>query len=182
MAVFVDDANIAATVGRHTSRWSHLTADTLQELHAFATGPLGLRREWFQPGTPLANPGSYSAQGWHYDLTENKRAQAIRLGAVPCSTQELAAIIMMRAPATLERRRERAQLQVEADKVCDWPPPGCGEPVWFLPTEAGRHQVTNADGSDHHATCYAWLAQQVRERAVRLTAAAAKAALRPTLF
>jgi Protein of unknown function (DUF4031) len=55
MAVYVDDAGILAEVRNgsrvHVSRWSHLTADTQEELHEFAAR-LGLRREWFQPGRP----------------------------------------------------------------------------------------------------------------------------------
>lgn len=48
----------------------HLTADTLEELHAFAAR-LGMKREWFQPkSTP------------HYDLTASKRERALELGAV----------------------------------------------------------------------------------------------------
>ena len=47
MTVYVDDASIAATVGRLAARWSHLIADDQDELHAFALR-LGLRREWFQ--------------------------------------------------------------------------------------------------------------------------------------
>jgi hypothetical protein len=49
MTVYVDNSNIAATVGRHASRWSHLTADDKEELHAFAAR-LGLRRSYFQTG------------------------------------------------------------------------------------------------------------------------------------
>jgi Protein of unknown function (DUF4031) len=183
VAVFVDDASIAATVGRHTSRWSHLTADSPEELHAFAAR-LGLRRSYYQQ-RPEANPGSFAAAGWHYDLTEPKRAQALRLGAVPCSARELSAVMMMRAPATLARRREKARQLVGsggADKVCDWPGPGCGQPVWFAPTEGGSHQVLDANGADHHGTCYAWLAQEVRQRVDRRAAEAEAEAARPTLF
>lgn len=183
MAVYVDDAAIPATVGRHTSHWSHLTADTREELHAFADR-LGLRREWFQPGNPQARPGSFSAEGWHYDLTVGKREQAIRLGALPVSRQELSAVIHMRSPRTRARRAQAAQGQ--GDKVCDWPPPGCGQPIWFRPTESGTHQAVDADGTDHHATCAAWLAKQVRERAERASARraaeAAEADRAPTLF
>lgn len=79
MTVYVDDASIQATVpnGRisHTSKWSHLTADTKDELHAFAA-KLGLRRSYFQD-----KPNGL----WHYDVTEGKRRQAIRLGAVEIS-------------------------------------------------------------------------------------------------
>ena len=66
----------------HGRMWAHLTADTLDELHAFAVGRLGLRRGWFQtkPGKPWQD---------HYDLTEAKRVQAINAGAVVLSTDEM---------------------------------------------------------------------------------------------
>jgi hypothetical protein len=74
MTVYVDDMRMPALVGHVQARWSHLTADTDEELHAFAAR-LGLRREWFQPNTrrPEAN---------HYDVTDALRDEAIRLGAV----------------------------------------------------------------------------------------------------
>ena len=54
MTVYVDSLRIPATVGRITARWSHLVADSDDELHAFAAR-LGLRRAWAQyPGTPRA--------------------------------------------------------------------------------------------------------------------------------
>ncbi|PZS32947.1 MAG: DUF4031 domain-containing protein [Pseudonocardiales bacterium] len=99
MTVYVDDAMIAATVGRLTSRWSHLIADDQAELHAFAAR-LGLRLAWFQhptrTGKPRATPGSCAAENWHYDLTSGKRAQAIRLGAVPVTRRHMVAIINRR--------------------------------------------------------------------------------------
>jgi hypothetical protein len=80
MAVYVDDASIPAEVRNgprvHNSRWSHLTADTADELHAFAQR-LGLRREWFQDGR---HP--------HYDVTEGKRHRALQLGAQPNTWRE----------------------------------------------------------------------------------------------
>lgn len=72
MTVYVDDMRRRARVGRLVATWSHLTADTREELHAFAA-KLGLKRSWFQePDIPGL---------WHYDVTETKRQQAIRLGA-----------------------------------------------------------------------------------------------------
>ena len=67
MAVYVDDAMIAADVPNgpvvHHSRWSHLWADTEQELHDFAVNRLGLRRSYFQPAE--------DHHGFaHYDLTD----------------------------------------------------------------------------------------------------------------
>lgn len=73
MTVYVDDAKIPATVGRIKARWSHLFADTQDELHEFAAS-IGLKRAWFQ-GPPRHDPF------WHYDVTEGKRQEAIRAGA-----------------------------------------------------------------------------------------------------
>jgi hypothetical protein len=70
MTVYVDDA-IVQWRGR---RWAHLMADTLDELHAFATA-LGIPRRAFQD----------KRSGAHYDVTEELREQAIRLGAVAIS-------------------------------------------------------------------------------------------------
>lgn len=95
MTVYVDDAAISATVGRHTSRWSHLFADTQDELHQFAKR-LGLKREWFQPAPSYAKSGSPAAEMWHYDVTAPKRAQAIRLGARPVTAREGLDIIRAR--------------------------------------------------------------------------------------
>jgi hypothetical protein len=58
---------------------SHMTADTLDELHALAE-KIGLRREWFQPH-PLAP---------HYDLTERRRGAALLAGAVFVPAKEQA--------------------------------------------------------------------------------------------
>ena len=100
MAVFVDDMLLSAEVpnGNRTVRgeWSHLTATTTEELHAFAVGKLGMKRAWFQPARLVADndytrarcperigkpfPGSRD----HYDLTAPVRLKAIKLGAVPC--------------------------------------------------------------------------------------------------
>jgi 1,6-anhydro-N-acetylmuramate kinase len=76
MTVYIDDARIRWR-GRH---WSHLVADTPEELHE-AAGLLGLRREWAQErGRTL-----------HYDLPDELRERAIALGvAEPISWQELA--------------------------------------------------------------------------------------------
>lgn len=100
MTVYVDDMLMAATIpGARPARWSHLVADTPEELHEFAAR-LGLRRSWFQEpkglgGLPL-KPESLRAQHWHYDVTATKRAQAIRMGAVPVTVTELVGIIRER--------------------------------------------------------------------------------------
>src|SRR6266700_3413411 len=110
MAVYVDDANIPATVpngrARHTSRWSHLFADTQDELHEFAA-QLGLRRSYFQPGKPRGD-GSPSPH-WHYDVTAGKRQQAIRLGAQPVTWRESTEIMRER-----DAKAERASVADQA--------------------------------------------------------------------
>lgn len=72
MTVYVDDMLRPARVGRVQSRWSHLMADTRQELLDMAA-ELGLRREWIQ------HAGTHRE---HFDLTEPKRLQALGFGAV----------------------------------------------------------------------------------------------------
>jgi len=54
-------------------RWNkscHLFADSLEELHEFAC-KLGLKRSYFQARSIVP----------HYDLTENKRREAVQKGA-----------------------------------------------------------------------------------------------------
>jgi hypothetical protein len=81
MTVYVDDWRQPARVGRLNARWSHLTVgpdDDLAELHAFAAR-IGLRRSWFQ-NEPWPRQ--------HYDVTESKRQEAIRAGAVAITWRE----------------------------------------------------------------------------------------------
>ncbi len=90
MTVYVDRAFIPAAVpngGRTVrSRWCHLSADTVEELHAFAER-LGLRRAWFQSDTHSIRGG------WHYDVTAPKRALAVRLGAQEVDSYTLVEIM-----------------------------------------------------------------------------------------
>lgn len=86
MSVYVDPLFNAPQYRKSANeRWEwkqacHLRADTEKELHAFASR-LGLKREWFQ-----------SKSKPHYDLTANKRRQAVKFGAIEISHQELAAL------------------------------------------------------------------------------------------
>ena len=82
MTVYVDDWRQLATVRGITSRWSHLTADTTDELHVFAS-QLGLPRRAFQskPDKPMFD---------HYDLTEELREKAVALGAISLTWREAA--------------------------------------------------------------------------------------------
>jgi Protein of unknown function (DUF4031) len=72
LSVYVDDlVDYGVIIGRCGPNWCHMIADTLAELHFFATIQIGLKRSWFQDKrTP------------HYDLTAGKRAQAIKKGAL----------------------------------------------------------------------------------------------------
>jgi uncharacterized protein DUF4031 len=90
MPVYVDDAHILWR-GR---RWSHLVADTAEELHA-AAEQLGLRREWVQDG----------GRTLHYDLPDEWRERAIgtRL-AEPITWRELARMRASVAPGRKQRR------------------------------------------------------------------------------
>lgn len=73
MTVYIDNMQRRARVGRLNAVWSHLMADTHDELIEFAQR-LGLNVRWIQhKGKPLE----------HFDVTEPKRQQALALGAVP---------------------------------------------------------------------------------------------------
>jgi len=79
MSVYVDP--MMACVPNRNWRWRencHLTADTDEELHAFAQS-IGLRRSWHQRGSIS-----------HYDLTRGKRALAVRRGAIELTRKQAA--------------------------------------------------------------------------------------------
>lgn len=80
MTVYVDDFRVPAKVGRVSGRWSHLTADDVEELHTFAAR-LGLRRAWFQ--ARCKHSGCQPCPHWHYDVTDTMRRKAIAQGAAP---------------------------------------------------------------------------------------------------
>ena len=56
----------------------HMRADTLEELHEMAL-LIGLKKDWFQSMSRFP----------HYDLTPNKRRQAIKQGAIEKPSMEL---------------------------------------------------------------------------------------------
>jgi Protein of unknown function (DUF4031) len=84
MAVYVDDSRIRW----RGHEWSHLIADTTEELHAFAAR-LGLARGLFHrsPARPWKD---------HYDIPEAKRQVAIGRGARPITSREAAAMLRTR--------------------------------------------------------------------------------------
>ncbi|AOS94807.1 hypothetical protein AN480_27340 (plasmid) [Mycobacterium intracellulare subsp. chimaera] len=86
MTVYVDDMRMPARVGRIEARWSHLMADSDEELHRFAAS-IGLRRCWAQ------YPGTWKS---HYDVTDSKRTQAIAAGAVQIGYRSAEAVALLR--------------------------------------------------------------------------------------
>jgi len=82
MGVYVDDLrSVVRNRNWPYNKACHLVADTVRELHAFARR-LSLKRGWFQSKTMP-----------HYDLTENKRASALRLGALEISDRRLVKMV-----------------------------------------------------------------------------------------
>jgi hypothetical protein len=59
----------------------HLVADTLEELHAMAKA-IGMKREWFQDGRIP-----------HYDLTETRRAAAVKRGTRELTRREFSDLV-----------------------------------------------------------------------------------------
>lgn len=72
--VYVDDANVL----KYGRGWFHLTADGMDELHAFAAG-IGVPVRAFHRG----------ARHPHYDITAHQRQIALRRGAHPVCSREL---------------------------------------------------------------------------------------------
>jgi hypothetical protein len=95
MAVYVDDSRIRWR-GRE---WSHLIADTTEELHAFAAR-LDLDPRWFhrRPARPWKD---------HYDIPEAKRQVAIGRGARPITCRKAAEILRAKRLALREAASAR---------------------------------------------------------------------------
>lgn len=74
MTIYVDNVKIKWA----GSEWCHLVADSLDELHSFAS-QIGLQRKWFQS----------SASYPHYDIKVSIRTKAILLGAVPGTRKQI---------------------------------------------------------------------------------------------
>lgn len=98
MGVYVDQ--LLPCIPNKNWRYSkscHLIADTLEELHDFAQ-QLGLRRAWFQNKILP-----------HYDLTGNKRKQALKLGAIEISRNKIKKLIEIE----VKRRQKNASKYVK---------------------------------------------------------------------
>lgn len=106
MAVYVDNERIAWK-GR---QWCHLVADTLAELHSFAS-LLGLKRTWYQ------DRASYP----HYDVTVSVRAKALRLGALPADKALLIACCKkLKAEAMVSQTLSAASLARAPSDLSTW--------------------------------------------------------------
>ncbi len=90
MTVYLDDWRQPARLGKVADRWSHLVADTEEELHAFAAR-LGMRREWFQHK-------QHRPHHAHYDVPERARREVLEMGAVAVSWRELGRMLRSRRP------------------------------------------------------------------------------------
>lgn len=77
MSVYVDEPRYP--FGRMIM--CHMTADSLEELHAMAQA-IGIRRRWFQNKSIP-----------HYDICKSKRALAVARGAIKETTRESVARI-----------------------------------------------------------------------------------------
>lgn len=105
MAVYVDNARIPKTVGRINGQWSHLTADTIDELNDFA-GQIGLKSEWFQTCKQRCGRDGEPCLHWHYDVTAPKRLEALQAGAQPITMRRLSELLSERRSAHSAMRRQ----------------------------------------------------------------------------
>lgn len=107
MPVYVDDARIAW----RGKLWSHLVADTVEELHEFAAR-LGLRPEWFQRKTLYP----------HYDVTSSVRERAIVLGAVAAHKEVVVTRAKgLRAQLNEQARQARLAVRPQEEGLCNQP-------------------------------------------------------------
>jgi len=107
MTVYVDGAMISASVehrGRQIkSKWCHMTADTKEELISFAQA-IGMSAEWFQTCKRKCGPEGKECIHWHFDLTQSRRAMAVRAGAKEINMHEMSNILTARRALQKEDR------------------------------------------------------------------------------
>jgi hypothetical protein len=72
MAVYVDDMRKPVRLNRFTANWSHMYADTPEELADIAV-KLELKTSWLQYA------GTWKE---HYDVTDTTRTKALALGVI----------------------------------------------------------------------------------------------------
>jgi len=120
MTVYVDDMRKPATIGRLEARWSHLTADTEDELHAFAA-ELGLPRRTAQ------FPGTWKS---HYDVTDFMRDRAIALGAVAIGYASAEAVASLRRKRRFHPPSVQLRLPLDSSSHDPEAPPTTPIPRW----------------------------------------------------
>lgn len=91
MTVYVDDMKAEFSPTHRpgmTYVMSHMIADTEEELHAMADR-IGVNRKWYQ---------DHGYRG-HYDITQSKKALAIKYGAVQITWRELGLMVVKKRRA-----------------------------------------------------------------------------------
>jgi hypothetical protein len=83
--------------GKRYGRFCHLFGDDPEELHVFAA-LIGLKRSW-------AQGGGTTGRMLHYDITAEKRAEAVRTGAVELSLRRARVMISAKVKAARKVRR-----------------------------------------------------------------------------
>jgi len=107
MSAYVDPAVFKKPNGRKS--YSHLVADTLEELHAFAAS-IGIKSHFFHK----------SASYLHYDITAEQRAIAVAAGAIQVSSRELLGKAKeMTMPIPVELKAKRIVTLVRENKLVD---------------------------------------------------------------
>jgi hypothetical protein len=102
MAVYVDQPDKEAPNLKpyRPMLMCHMIADSRAELLAMADA-LGLKRAWIQ---------NFGTHREHFDISKGKRAQAVRLGAIPLTNMELGHKLRER------RQRPSAEYAPEASR------------------------------------------------------------------
>ncbi len=100
MTVYVDNFRALAKVGGVRARWSHLAADTPEELGAFAAR-IGLLPAWFQSRCKYGSCPTIDGlcAHFHFDVTDTKRTEAIAAGAKAIDLREMGALTSARRAA-----------------------------------------------------------------------------------
>ena len=79
MPVYVDDMRKPVRLNRFVANWSHMYADSSEELEEMAR-KLELKPAWLQYG------GTWKE---HYDVTDQTRTKAIKLGVISVTYREM---------------------------------------------------------------------------------------------
>lgn len=87
MTVYIDSPTYYPDTPLRFKVWSHMWADTLDELHAMAD-KIGIHRSWFQCNVGPKATKLAILRAAHYDVTPRKRETAIHLGAIPMEISE----------------------------------------------------------------------------------------------